>query len=71
MQGQLSNMTTGVAEYGKAAKLLFRCLYSSEETPGRSIAGGSQTPGSRKGLEDLSKLSVIYGKSYIFKYMYL
>lgn len=71
LQGQLSNMTTGVAEYGKAAKLLFRCLYTSDETRGRSITGGSQTAGGRKGLEDVSKLSVIYGNSYIFKYMYL
>lgn len=64
-------MTTGVTEYGKAAKLLFRSLYSSDETRGRSITGGWQTPGGRKGLEDVSKLYVIYGKSNIYKYMYL
>ena len=59
-------------DFKKASATLFRLLYTEEETKGRSLKGrkASKSGQARPGLEDLSKLDVIYGKSLMLFYFF-
>ena len=56
------------SDYKKGTATLFRLLYTKEETEGRTLKGhksNSKRP-ARPGLEDLTKIQVIYGKLILF-----
>ena len=63
LQDMLRSKIRLAGDYRKATILLFRLLYSEDEIRGRSLKGKKTKTGlSRPGLEDLTKLDLIYGK---------
>ncbi|XP_053408051.1 uncharacterized protein LOC128559712 [Mercenaria mercenaria] len=61
-QSQLQAKVINMKDFGKAAKLLFRLLYTENEYKGRSLSGGRPNAKyeQRPPIEDTTKLHVIY-----------